>query len=80
VTMLSCPLCKKALWHTDNGLAAHVWHDHPEAKICMKHGDTSLTKGDPEAQSCSRSVMALCALRLARRWRLRLRCPCRPAP
>jgi len=63
---LSCPLCGIALWHTEDGLAAHVWHDHP-SKICMGHGRSSLAHGDPTAEQCSRSVMALCALRLARR-------------
>ena len=44
---LQCPLCGKNLWKTENGLAAHVWHDHPESKICMGHGRPSLVYGDP---------------------------------
>jgi hypothetical protein len=62
----ACPLCGKRLWKTENGLANHVWHEHPESKICMDHGKPSLKWGDPAADRCSRSVMALCALRIAR--------------
>jgi hypothetical protein len=64
--VLLCPLCSKQLWHTENGLANHVWHDHPESRICMAHGHASVMHGDPAAERCSRSVMAVCALRLAR--------------
>jgi hypothetical protein len=32
----------------------------------MSHGNASLTQGDPAAERCSRCVMAVCALRLAR--------------
>ena len=62
----ACPLCGQRLWKTENGLANHVWHEHPESKICMDHGKPSLKWGDPAADRCSRSVMALCALRIAR--------------
>jgi hypothetical protein len=50
---------------SDNSLN-HVWHDHPESKICISHGNASLMHGDPAAVRCSRSVMAICSLRLAR--------------
>jgi len=63
---LACPLCGQGLWHTENGLAAHIWHDHTESNICMGHGRTSIKYGDPASDQCSRSVMALCAFRLAR--------------
>ena len=62
----ACPLCGKTLWKTENGLANHVWREHPESKICMGHGKPSTKWGDPAAARCSRSVMALCALRIAR--------------
>jgi hypothetical protein len=64
--MKPCPLCGEKLWKTENGLADHVWHDHPESKICMGHGKPSLKWGDPAAAECSRSAMALCALKIAR--------------
>jgi hypothetical protein len=64
--LLPCLLCSKQLWRTENGLANHVWHDHPECKTCMAHGRASQMQGDPAAAHCSRSVMAICALRLAR--------------
>jgi hypothetical protein len=64
--LLPCPLCSTQLWHTESGLANHVWHDHSESKICMAHGNASVIHGDPAAACCSRSVKAVCALRLAR--------------
>jgi hypothetical protein len=64
--MKTCPLCGQKLWKTENGLGNHVWHDHPESKICMGHGKPSIKWGDPAAARCSRSIMALCALRIAR--------------
>jgi hypothetical protein len=67
--MRSCPICGEAKWHTENGLAAHVWHDHAESRICMGHGRSSLKYGNATAELCSRSVMALCALRNAPRLR-----------
>jgi hypothetical protein len=70
VMLLTCPICSKQPWHTENGLAAHVWHDHPESRICMGHGNASLLYGDPAAERCARSVMAACALRLARSLRV----------
>jgi hypothetical protein len=71
--LLKCPLCPKKLWHTENGLAAHVWHEHPESKICMGHGRSSIKSGDPTAKSCNGgSVMARCALNIAQN-RARLR-------
>lgn len=55
-----CPLCHQALWVTENGLAAHVWHQHPESRICMSHGKSSQRFGDPSAPTChGGSVMAL---------------------
>ena len=33
----------------------------------MAHGTSSLTYGDPAAERCSRSAMAVCALRLLRK-------------
>jgi hypothetical protein len=68
---LACPLCCQGLWKTENGLAAHVWHDHVESIICMGHGKASLKYGDPAADPCSRSAMALCSLRLARQGQYR---------
>ncbi len=62
-----CPICKQALWRTENGLANHVWHEHPESKICMSHGRSSQLYGDPKAEPCNGSLMSLCALRIARR-------------
>jgi hypothetical protein len=62
-----CPLCHQSLWVTENGIAAHVWHGHPESRICMAHGKSSQKHGDPTAPSChGGTVMALCALRIAR--------------
>jgi hypothetical protein len=54
--LLPCPLCSRQLWHTENGLANHVWHNHPESKICMAHGNAV-----PYARrSRSRAVLAEC--------------------
>jgi len=56
---LPCPLCSKKLWHIENGLANHVWHDHPESKISMAHSHASLMHGDPAAERRSRSCRDL---------------------
>ena len=47
--LLPCPLCSRQLWHTENGLANHVWHDHAESRIWMAHGSASVVHGDPAA-------------------------------
>ncbi len=67
--LLQCPICREKLWHTENGLAAHVWHAHTDSKICMGHGKSSRKYGDPAAKRCSGAVMAVCALRIARQLR-----------
>ena len=61
-----CPICSRAQWLTEAGLADHVWHEHPESKVCMSHGKTSTKHGDPQAEQCNGSLMALCVLRIAR--------------
>jgi hypothetical protein len=62
----------------ETGLANHVGHDHPETVIRKRRSAGHTVTGpswsaNPAAERCSRSVMAVCAVRLASDFTGRLR-------